>query len=87
MFIGLCLHGSHIAILYNQFVSSVWENSEPDISDPEARDKATDLSGCCPPIEPLIPVNHSVDADGDISQQSNSLEQDYSKSSPALTFQ
>ena len=69
-------------------ISSVWESSEPDISDSEGEGKDTDFSGSSSPSEPLTPVDHSVDRDRDTTQESSSIEQEESNiSPPALACQ
>ena len=55
-------------------ISSVWESSEPDISDSEAENEATDFSGSCSPIEPCVQVDHSIE-DKDSTEKTNSHDQ------------
>ena len=56
-------------------ISSVWESSEPDISGSEVENEATDYSGSCSPIEPLVQVDRCIDEDKDSTEKTNSHEQ------------
>ena len=67
-------------------ISSVWESSEPDISDSDAEGEATDFSGSCSPIEPFIHVDHSVDKDKDSTEKTNLHEQQEPSSAPTSHY-
>ena len=72
-------------------ISSVWESSEPDISDSEAEDEATDFSGSCSPSELHVqvdPVDEGKDLteSKDLTEKTNSHEQREPSPAPASHY-